>query len=179
MNIFIVSNNQTECAIALDDLRLRKMIVETAQMLSTAIRMQPEFSYVSYLWDHKIYKKTHENHPCAIWVRAQTANYVWALGLLNKMLEEYKHRFNKLHKTGTIYNSLASWVDKVGKWELEESPAPKCFHPDISRDLELREGYRRTLIIKWINDKRPPKWTNREIPEWAAYRLLADRKENK
>jgi len=66
MNIFVVSPDTMECAKALDDLRLNKMIIETAQLLSTAMRVQ---GYTG----NDIYKSTHVNHPCAVWARRRTS----------------------------------------------------------------------------------------------------------
>ena len=67
MNIFVISQNPDECAQALDDLRLNKMILETAQLLSTAIRFH---GYTGNL----AYKATHINHPCSIWARTSRGN---------------------------------------------------------------------------------------------------------
>lgn len=53
MNIFVTDPNPKIAASHLDDLRLGKMCVETAQMLS--------------VWAKPfdgIYKPTHINHPC-------------------------------------------------------------------------------------------------------------------
>ena len=62
MNIFITSFNSKEAASHLDDLRLNKMILETAQLLSSAYRNL-------FGDDDLLYKDTHFNHPCAIWTR--------------------------------------------------------------------------------------------------------------
>ena len=60
MNIFITSFDSKEAASHLDDLRLNKMILETAQLLSSAYR--------HLFGDNELlYKDTHFNHPCAIW----------------------------------------------------------------------------------------------------------------
>ena len=61
MNIFVPYPDSMKCAEALDDLRLNKMILETAQLLSTAARFH---GYVG-----NVYGSTHINHPCSVWAR--------------------------------------------------------------------------------------------------------------
>jgi len=63
MNIFVTDPSFYKSAIALDDRRLIKMILETAQLLSGAVRLKSVFV------PSILYKLTHENHPCAIWAR--------------------------------------------------------------------------------------------------------------
>lgn len=42
MQIFLTSNNYNQCAKDLDDLRLNKIIIEAAQIASTAVWMNRE-----------------------------------------------------------------------------------------------------------------------------------------
>ena len=74
MNIFLVDKNPVVCAQALCDLRLNKMIFETAQLLCTAYRHWHDPEDVEAYKD-TIYKVTHENHPCSIWIRKSIGNY--------------------------------------------------------------------------------------------------------
>ena len=150
MNIFVVSNDVDVCAQALDDLRLRKMIVETAQMLSTA-------KHVLGSGSDRIYKSTHISHPCAKWVRRTYHNYQWTLGLLKALIKEYHHRFNKPHATEDIL------------LELESNPATGLGFTEpancsLYKNLPIHEAYQLTLVHKWNNDKQQPRWTNRGNP---------------
>ena len=72
MNIFFTDSDPEIAAQSLDNLRLNKMILETAQLLSTALR---EHGYEC----EDIYKSTHKNHPSAIWTRKTTGNFEWLL----------------------------------------------------------------------------------------------------
>lgn len=89
MNIFITAETPSQCAADLCDTHLRKMIGETARLLSTA----------HYVLDGVTLhpKPTSQNHPCALWVRESVANYEWAWFLLFYMLQEYQRRFDKQH----------------------------------------------------------------------------------
>ena len=68
MNIFVFSYNQRQCAIYTCDKHVVKMIVETAQLLSTA-------HHVLDGEQARLYRKTHVNHPCSVWTRKCSANY--------------------------------------------------------------------------------------------------------
>lgn len=160
MNIFVVSPDTHECAKALDDLRLNKMIVETAQLLSTAMR---ECGYVV----DDIYKTTHVNHPCAVWARASDANYRWLLIYMSDLVEERQYRTGKGHKSYDIFNTLCGGPKLMPPGQL--TPFANCsaytfadFNP-----TGIFRAYQLTLIDKWAKDKRPPKWTNRQKPSWA------------
>jgi len=58
MNIFVTSNCPKLSAQALDNKRVVKMVLETAQLLSTAIFINSTITY------DNLYKPTHVKHPC-------------------------------------------------------------------------------------------------------------------
>jgi hypothetical protein len=70
------------------------MISESTQLLSTAHHvLNPR-----YASKHPLFRPTHENHPCNVWLRESDANYRWLYRLLEGYLEEYDLRFNQPHK---------------------------------------------------------------------------------
>lgn len=156
MNIFAVDTDTMKCAKALDNLRLNKMIIETAQLLSTAMRVQ------GYIGDD-IYKMSHINHPCAIWARASDSNYRWLLLYMNDLVVEKIIRTGKSHKSFDIFHALEKGIELMPKGLF--TTWPNC--TPNKHILDIHEAYRKTLIDKWINDKRPPSWGNAIKPEWA------------
>ena len=161
MNIFLIDYSPVKCAQALDDLRLNKMIVETAQMLSTAAR----FHGVDYTC---LYRSTHVNHPWTIWVSENRSNYKFALELLKAYIAERtdcRVPFSGTHKTAEILPELETAAFALPEGPLN-SAFPKCFYPAVSREMPAFEGYRETLRIKWDNDLRKPQWKNRGCPGW-------------
>lgn len=106
MNIFYLHDNPKVCAMAMTNKHVVKMIVETAQLLSTAhhvldnnVRQLP------------IYKATHKNHPSAIWTRETMGNYLWMHRHLYFLLNEYGERYNKKaddHATYKVWEALKS-----------------------------------------------------------------------
>ena len=65
MNIFYLSTNADECARYHCAKHVVKMILETAQMLSTAHRVLDGDKLAD---EKKLYKKVHVNHPSTKWV---------------------------------------------------------------------------------------------------------------
>jgi hypothetical protein len=80
MNIFAVSDCPIECAKALDNKRLVKMVLETAQLLCGAVVV---------CGGQAPYKLTHRNHPAAVWTRKSQGNYVWLIEHFKALGAEY------------------------------------------------------------------------------------------
>lgn len=158
MNIFVSSFDPKEAAEALDDKRLIKLILESAQILSTNLNVLGG--------GNGPYKSTHLNHPVTVWARTSHENYLWLLGHLVHLCNEYSRRFNKIHK-------CYQYVDLFYNRSTDLLPYPKeglTTFPNCTTFKEVKEttrAYRLYLNEKWKNDKRPPKWTNGKPPEWA------------
>jgi hypothetical protein len=156
MNIFVVDPDTTICAQALDDLRLNKMIIETAQLLSTAMRVQ---GYTG----NDIYKISHINHPCSVWTRQTETNYRWLLLYMSDLVEERQNRTGKCHKSYSIFNALCGGPKLMPPGDL--TLWPNC--TPNKHIANIHDAYKKTMQDKWANDKRPPKWTNSQKPVWA------------
>jgi len=95
MNIFAVDENPYEAAEQLCDKHVVKMIVEGCQMLSTNHRLSA--SHIVYA-PVELYKQSFENHPCTIWARQTTSNYMWLAQHTHELSNEYTRRYGKIHK---------------------------------------------------------------------------------
>lgn len=91
MNIFFLHLDPQKCAEFYADKHVVKIIIEIAQMMSAAHHLLPCGLAPPY-------RKTHANHPCAVWVRASAANYDWTLRLFRALCAEYTHRYGRTHK---------------------------------------------------------------------------------
>ena len=104
MNIFYLHKDPVESAKLHCDKHVCKMIIEYAQMLSTAHRMLDGKEYISQTlggrrikrWKHPnsnmegvLYKASHINHPSAIWVRESIENYFQMYKLYMAVLAEF------------------------------------------------------------------------------------------
>jgi len=176
MNIFYLNENPQECAQAHYDKHVVKMILEYAQLLSTAHRMIDGIEWSERtasgskikrwaLEDHRdaiLYKATHRNHPSAVWVRKSRSNYLWLVSLFENLLEEYTHRYGKQHKTGELLEALRRPPENLPDRGFTRMPQAM---PEECKRIDPIEGYRNYYAT---NKRELFSYTNREAPQWAA-----------
>ena len=125
MNIFVLDKEPINIPKHYCDVHLRKMILEYTQLLCTAVQTIKDERL-----DH-LYKPTHINHPCSIWVRSSSGNYGWLWELLFYCHQEYEQRFKKIHKSKRLLHPLGNyiWDCKFPKKDLMPWPQvmPKKF----------------------------------------------------
>lgn len=162
MNIFVLDTDPKLCAQYHHDIHLNKMILETAQLLSTAHHvLESEYK-------DKLYKKTHTNHPCAKFVRSNFKSYKWTWYLLCNLCLEYEIRFNKRHKTDDTLCDILSHEPKSLNRSDNELLYPLCM-PDIYKSNSVVESYRNFYINEKAfnkNGKFMAFYTNRKKPQW-------------
>ena len=160
MNLFATSPSPAVSATHLCDIRLRKMILETAQLLCTELRRRGK--------DFVPYRSTHPQHPVTLSLRHDPTLW-WTLDYFEALHAEYRHRFNKNHK---------SYLDCILKIRYGMPPTvdytidPPRFHNsarNLSRGcdythLPIHEAYRAYLAARWSCES--PVWTNRTPPEF-------------
>ena len=71
MNIFYLDPNPLKAAAYHNDKHVVKMILEYAQLLSTAHRVLDEIPKDEGVF----YKACYINHPCGVWTREVSGNY--------------------------------------------------------------------------------------------------------
>lgn len=146
MNIFFTDECPIKCAKHLDDKRVVKMVLETTQLLSTAI---------NELGGQGPYKSTHVNHPCSKWARNSDHNYIWLLKHLVALCNEYRSRYGKTHKCSQYIMQLTN--DKPKFKIIGMTPRPNCTG-EYAEMEDLYTAYKFYLNDKWSNDKRTPTW---------------------
>lgn len=152
MNIFILDTEIPKCAEYHCDQHAIKMILESVQLLCTALNKKGF---------ETPYKSTHMKHPCVLWVEASYDNFEWLCQLTYALNEEYKYRFNKEtdHKSIAVLKQIQSL--KYERNGLTEFPQAMPDEFKVAGDAVA--AYRNF----YIGDKmRFAKWTKRGIPEW-------------
>jgi len=102
MNIFILDADQKRSAKFHVKSHITKMPLETAQILSTAVR-----KHFEHIPPSKLYKKTHENHPCCVWASKTRSNFIWLVEFGYYLFKEFEYRRGKQHKSFKIID--AAW----------------------------------------------------------------------
>jgi len=189
MNIFILDQDPITAAKLQCDKHVVKMIVESAQMLSTAHRMldgvqgirssnsgkrQIKFYDLSIGNNDRpgdieaellFYKDVHHNHPCTVWTRESLANYNWHWEHFRALCEEYKYRYGRYHATHDRLlwplHIAPTLIPDVGltPFPLAMKANPECIFPE-----DPVKSYR--LYYQTKKDRFKMVWSKRSIPEW-------------
>ena len=161
MNIFFLDTNPKYAAAFHCDKHVVKMVLETAQLLSTAHHVL-DGEEVAF---DDLYKPTHVNHPSSVWVRSNMKNYQWTYELFCHLCNEYTKRFGKKHKTESkLRLKLGNYpknIDKSG-WDSPLSPPPQCMPEEYLNQCTVT-AYR----DYYCGEKaRFARWSCAVIPEW-------------
>ena len=183
MNIFTTNDCPIISAQDMCDKHVVKMIVEYAQLLSTAHRVLDGKEYYDKTkagrsikrWLHSdkfleghLYKASHINHPSGIWCRSTTGNYMWLYNHFIASCKEYKRRYNRTHLT---FTKMAE-VFRTPPKNLPEGSRTE-FAVAISNNQSCRRvpGFDKLAPVdKYkqyiIHDKPFAVWTRRSKPNW-------------
>ena len=163
------------------DKHVVKMIIEYAQLLSTAHRVLDGVSknvltksnrkYTTWihpitLMETTLYKSTMRNHPSAIWARQSLSHYVYLKELWKNLCAEYTYRYGKVHITYTkLIDVLEVNPTNIPNVPFFDPPPamshfPLCIVPNNS----LHSYYNYYIVAK----NYFAKWTKRPIPEWYS-----------
>jgi hypothetical protein len=184
LNIFFLDKNPEKCAQMHVDRHVTKMVLEYAQLLSTAHRVldgvltvglsqsgRKQQRYI--LSDERqqmLYSATHINHPSAVWVRQSSANYMWLAELLEECCKEYTYRYGKIHKVES--SGLMQILKNVFPINISDKPftEPTPAMPDECKvpgdSIQSYHNY------YWSNKKHLWSWkgkiNSRERPRWMS-----------
>lgn len=175
MNIFVLDVNPEIAARMHCDRHVVKMILETAQILSTVWRVSTPIG-AEYGIPAEAYKATHKNHPCVKWAGEKAAHYHWLWCLGMALCAEYTHRYGRMHKTEAVLRALETLPLAMGTLA---TPLPLffqlCMPEDFASDYfaHLGTGYDRlrAAVMCYREFYRTAKahlltYTRRPVPEW-------------
>lgn len=179
MNIFVLDESPIISAQMMCDKHIPKMIVESAQMMSTVHRMldgtptkRPSKSgktmqtYYSFgdERDDQYYLAVHKYHPCTTWTAESRANYEWHYEHFRALGVEFLYRFNKDHATilklGELLRKPPANIPDIGltPFALAMKQYPDC----------IVEGDAVTSYRNYYHAAKPfAQWNRgRPAPDW-------------
>ena len=178
MNIFILDKDPIKAAQQQCDKHVVKMILESAQMLSTAHRLADgqltiveENGRKRKHWrldderEDVLYRVAHAAHPCTVWTMESNNNYNWLYCHFQALSEEFEYRYNKQHKSWLLLNDILKSppanvpVTYLTPFRLAMGAAPECINPN-----DPVGSYRAFYKTKQARFKMD--WTKRETPSW-------------
>lgn len=155
MNIFATSVCPEESAKFLDDKRCIKMCLESAQLLSTALR-------VNGYTGSDIYRIAHLNHPSSVWTRSTQGNYTWVLAHFKALCEEYTRRTGKIHASSKLLSTfeINVYLIPIGeRMPFSNNARNLTKGVDFTHIEDVTMAYQLYLSSRWETDKREPMWS--------------------
>ena len=176
MNVFYLDRDPKIAAEYHVDKHVVKMIIEYAQLMSTAHRLLDGALYLDKtangrsikrwkLDDHRepiLYKASHINHPSAIWVRSNMDHYRWLYDLFYQLIGEYKYRYDwKTHKTEELLMPLLDAPRNIPIVDWVEPPQAMPDTVKVPGDsIQAYRNYYKVHKAAFAN------WKKRSTPDW-------------
>jgi len=170
MNIFHLNDSPSASAKDLCDKHVPKMLLETCQMLSTAVRNQ----IPQVIKGDSVYKSAYPKHPMTIWVGDSYRNFVWTYEHGVEINKQYQYRFGKIHKSERILNNIwgsglmskmrESFISNQGEDAYDLTTVPLCMpdqykwcdnHIDSYREYYFHD---KQYFAQWNKGVRKPRW---------------------
>jgi len=181
MNIFYLDKDPIEAAKQSCDKHVVKMIVESAQMLSTAHRMIDGNLYTDKTkagrnikrWKHPnpnmektLYKACHTGHPSTVWVMESAYNYHWLYKHMMALNTEFKMRYGHIldHKTVQLLEGALMYPPKnISLNTIATDPPPAmpdyCKIPgDSVASYKKYYIYEKQRFATWKSPSTVPAW---------------------
>lgn len=106
MNIFFLA----ECPEAAARRQVRKsavkMVLESAQLLSTALRLRN----AAEVDLSRTYKLTHRNHPSAVWLRRSRHHFDWLVTHALELCRMFRERSGVAHKSQPVIDYCGTFA---------------------------------------------------------------------
>lgn len=146
MNIFYTNPDPFICADEHCNVHQVKMILEYAQLLSTA-------HHLTGSGTPDMLKATHINHPCAKWVRDSMDNYEWLLLCWYKLLMNFYRRTGRAHSVDRMKTALSTFP-RLPRDMLK--PHPLCVQSTTHQidPCETYQLYLNNKFQEWIDRPR-------------------------
>lgn len=176
MNIFFLDRDPKVAAQYHCDKHVVKMILESAQLLSTAHRLLDGTMTVEAnpsgrkmkRWklndgrDSVLYLASHVNHPSGVWARSNMDHYRWLYDLMYFLINEYKHRYGgKYHKCENVLMALLNAPNNIPVTDWADPPQAMPQDAKVVGDsVEAYRNYYR------LHKRRMANWKIRGTPFW-------------
>jgi len=167
MNIFVLDENPIRAAQAMDCVRVPKMIVETAQMMASALRRHGVTDERMPLTKSGTpYKGAYKYHPCTVWAGDSWKNFDWLTSHGIALCTEYTFRFGKKHACeDAICYMNAMHVDGFSHLNRDRLTPFAQAMPDEYKDDDAVKAYRAYYHSK-IHSKGGVHYRHTSPPDW-------------
>ncbi len=152
MNIFILDTNIEACARYHCDQHVGKMILESTQILCTALNKKGFTTP---------YKSTHVKHPSVLWAEESLDNFRWLAELAHALNKEFCWRFDRSSDHASI--SILKNIEEVTFDNKGLTEFPQAMPDKYKVAGDPVKAYRDFYIGE---KSRFATWTKRSPPDW-------------
>ena len=162
MNIFVLDKDPVVAARYIDDVRLPKMVTESAQMMAASLRRHGATDEQMPLTKAGTpYKGGYAHHPCTVWAGDSDTNFLWLANHAITLCQEYKKRFGKVHACQNPIHQMSHMMPFVGE---EMTPFAQAM-PDEYKDDDVVKAYRSYYKSKQYS-KGGVRYVRTDVPDW-------------
>lgn len=164
MNIFAIEGNEKTGEIdwilsgkSHDNYRVVKMILESCQLLSTALNV------------HGLsgpYKSFNPKHPSTMWTIESSANFENLVELAVSLIEEYELRFKKQHKCKEVLKTI------IKKYEKNAFPTDKPTPLRLAMPNDFKTNNPVLSYRNYWVSKPNVRYPEHKVPQWFKERRV-------
>lgn len=152
MNIFVLDKDVKTCARYHCDQHVIKMILESTQILCTALNLKGF---------ETPYKSTHIQHPCVKWAGKSYSNFKWLVKLAYALNVEYRYRFEKK----TDHKSIDT-IKQIRKFDFEDQGLTQFVQAMPNQYKVPGDPVQAYRNFYNYDKSRFAKWSRRAKPSW-------------
>ena len=157
MNVFYLDRDPEAAARMMHDKHVVKMILESAQILSTVCHRHG-------LWRENMYKPTHPRHPSVLWAGDGLYNFTWLVTHARALVAEYAYRYSgKEHRSLEIIYRAAAAGREAGMPLLWTEP-PQAMPDEFKIAGDSVAAYRAYYLGRKVEQSG---WTRRPVPTFV------------
>jgi hypothetical protein len=156
VNIFYLDKNPRRAAEMMHDKHVVKMVLETAQILSTVCHRHG-------CWVPEMYRPTHANHPSVLWAGESVERFQWLYAHGLWLGKEFEYRYGHAHKSSGV-------IDLVPYFTPQEFPQAHWTEPPQAMPDEFKiagdsvAAYRAYYLGRKVEQSG---WTRRPVPAFV------------
>ena len=167
MNIFVLDSNPLKAAAAMDCVRVPKMVVESAQMMASALRRwgATDEQMPVAKTSGKPYRGGYKHHPCTRWAGDTFGNFSWLTDHAMALCVEYTSRFGKKHACDDAICHM--WVLST-KMDIDRDMSTTPFAqamPDKFKQEDAVQAYRDYYHSK-VHSPGGVRYRHTNPPDW-------------
>ena len=152
MNIFVLDQDPRIAARSLCDKHINKMLLESAQLLCG-----------TFPQGVAPYRRTHHQHPCAIWTRTTTENWQWLVDHALELSEEFALRYDKRHASEQVVhwcmaNHRQAQVPHGGLSAFAQAMPEQYKQADAVQAYRAYYQGEKARFAAWEKGRAAPEW---------------------